>query len=81
MTVYTEIHLEQFSMKKLLLVAPENSNNNYYKNYFKNKSLETEYMVAGDEVFTDIDSYEGNNYDEGDDVNNNYQGYAGWGQE
>ena len=60
--------------------APQNSNSNYYQNYFKNKSLETQYMVSGGEIFTDIDSYQSGNYIENDSLTNNYQGYAGWGQ-
>ena len=53
--------------------------NNYYKNYFKEKSNELELMNKEGEVFTDIDSYEGN-YNE-DVAETTYQGYAGWGEE
>tara|TARA_R110000868_G_scaffold82992_2_gene234386 strand:+ start:1641 stop:2645 length:1005 start_codon:yes stop_codon:yes gene_type:complete len=52
--------------------------NNYYKNYFREKSLEYSGMANG-EVFTDIDSYK-NNTVENDSIDNNYQGYGGWGQ-
>ncbi|WP_339917679.1 hypothetical protein [Yeosuana marina] len=56
----------------------QNTNNGYYKNYFRDKSLEYDNMTNG-EVFTDIDSYEGAIV-ENDTIDNNYQGYAGWGQ-
>lgn len=53
----------------------EANNNNYYKNYFKEKSLE---MEASDEneVFVDIDSYQGNYSDEA----NQEEGYGAWGE-
>jgi len=59
-------------------VANNSNANNYYKDYFKNKSLEIQDTNPGDEIFTDIDSYQGsqvNNATEED-----YAGYAGWGQ-
>ncbi|OIQ19502.1 hypothetical protein [Lacinutrix sp. MedPE-SW] len=50
----------------------ESSNSDYYKNYFKEKSLELE--AADNEVFVDIDSYQGN-YEEGVES----EGYGAWG--
>jgi len=61
--------------------SPQVANNSaYYQNYFKEKSLEYENITPEDEVFTDIDSYEGNYSAENDSLNVEYQGYAGWGQ-
>jgi hypothetical protein len=63
------------------VVKVENeSNSDYYKNYFKTKAIESESIYAGDEIFTDIDAYESPNYVENDTLSNDYQGYAGWGQ-
>ena len=62
------------------VVDAENNSksNNYYKNYFREKSLEYDNMANG-EVFTDIDDYQSASV-ENDTIDNNYQGYAGWGQ-
>ncbi|HEX9600301.1 MAG TPA: hypothetical protein VF985_02310, partial [Mariniflexile sp.] len=32
--------------EETVVEVPQNSNSNYYQNYFKNKSLETEYMTS-----------------------------------
>jgi hypothetical protein len=58
----------------------EQNNNTYYKNYFSEKSQELDAMAAENEIFTDIDSYEGS-YAEDDSMEFNPSGYAGWGQE
>ena len=60
---------------------PNPSNSNYYKNYFRNKSLEAELISADDAIFTDIDSYSSDNFVDNDSLTNDYQGYAGWGQD
>ena len=49
------------------------NSSDYYKNYFKEKSLQFE---DDDTVFTDADSYEGAYEDESENTNN----YAGWGE-
>ncbi len=51
----------------------------YYKNYFSEKAKEYEFVFSDDEIFTDIDSYEGD-YDEEIDSLNYNKSYAGWGQ-
>ncbi|MFD2823206.1 hypothetical protein ACFS5M_05960 [Lacinutrix iliipiscaria] len=56
----------------------QNNSNSYYKNYFKEKSTEYDYITQESEIFTDIDSYEGQ-YVEQDTVEQ--ESYAGWGQE
>lgn len=56
-----------------------NTGSNYYENYFKEKSSELE-LYAEDEVFTDVDDYEGD-YVENDSVQVQRESYAGWGQE
>lgn len=66
--------------EETVVETPQNSTSNYYQNYFKNKSLETEYMVSSSDIFTDVDSYESGNYDENISTDNTYQGYGGWGQ-
>lgn len=51
----------------------------YYKNYFSEKAQEYEYVFGNGEIFTDIDSYEGDYNEEIDTLNYN-KSYAGWGQ-
>lgn len=53
---------------------------NYYKNYFKGKSIELDNATAESEVFTDVDSYQGN-YTEIDSVAVERQLYGGWGDQ
>lgn len=60
--------------------ADAQNNNSYYKNYFKEKSLEYENESLENEIFTDIDSYEGNYALENDSLEIAYEGYGGWGQ-
>lgn len=60
-------------------VQNNTSGNNYYKNYFREKSLEYDNLVNDNAIFTDIDDYE-SAYVENDTIDNSYQGYAGWGQ-
>ncbi|WP_053975678.1 hypothetical protein [Mangrovimonas xylaniphaga] len=58
------------------------SNNGYYKAYFAEKSQQYEEIPQSEDIiFTDIESYEGNYYEEQDTtaVVDNYKGYAGWG--
>jgi len=63
------------------------NNSDYYKNYFSEKAQEYEEIIAENEIFTDIDSYEGSYEDtEQDSIQTNESedyrvGYAGWGQE
>ncbi|WP_452223790.1 hypothetical protein [Lacinutrix chionoecetis] len=52
-------------------------NDNYYKNYFKEKSLEMEAADAN-EVFVDIDAYEGSYAEDGTQQSNT--GYGSWGE-
>ena len=61
--------------------VPNESNSNYYKDYFKTKSIESESYNAEEAIFTDIDTYESSSYVENDTIPNNYQGYEGWGQD
>ena len=75
-----QISVETPTQGRTVVEVPNASNSNYYKNYFRTKSLESENIFSDDDIFTDIDSYEGNNYVENDTLTNDYQGYAGWGQ-
>lgn len=46
--------------QQTVVIEDESNNNDYYTNYFKEKALEAEaYDNSTDDVFTDIDSYEG----------------------
>ncbi len=56
-----------------------NSNNNYYKNYFDEKSRQFENLSEDGDIFTDIDSYQGD-YEEVED-STYVGGYSGWGQD
>lgn len=51
----------------------------YYKNYFSEKARDYEYALEDGEIFTDIDSYEGDYNQEIDSLEYN-KSYAGWGQ-
>ena len=66
--------------EEAVVEIPNESKSNYYENYFKTKTIESQNLYADDAIFTDIDSYESGNYIENDSITNNYQGYAGWGQ-
>ena len=55
-------------------------NGNYYKNYFKEKSIDYENMTENGEVFTDIDSYQGDYNEQIIDTLEYENAYSGWGQ-
>lgn len=57
----------------------QSNDNTYYKNYFKNTAKEME-SNGQDDVFVDIDAYEGTYSDETVDVDRVSTGYAGWGE-
>ncbi|WP_299387818.1 hypothetical protein [uncultured Lacinutrix sp.] len=59
----------------------DNADNTYYKSYFKEKSIQMESDISND-VFVDVDSYQGNYSDEVVQVdnNNNNSGYGAWGE-
>ncbi|AUC82234.1 hypothetical protein [Lacinutrix sp. Bg11-31] len=59
--------------------AQENGDNTYYKNYFKEKSLEMD-SDGNEEVFVDIDSYEGSYSEDNVEVANVASGYGAWGE-
>lgn len=62
-------------------VAEEkNNSSDYYQNYFKEKRNEYDAIAQESEIFTDVDSYSSDDYTEQDSINNEYRGYAGWGQ-
>ncbi|RAJ13281.1 hypothetical protein [Olleya aquimaris] len=65
----TEIEIQETEAR------PVENNNDYYTNYFKEKALEAEIYSDSDDVFTDIDSYQGT-YDETLDGENQN---GGWG--
>ena len=58
--------------------APTSNNNQYYQNYFKEKTEEYAAMSnSNNDVFTDIDSYQGD-YTQVEDTTYN-ENYPGWG--
>lgn len=61
--------------EKEAVAIPAENNNDYYSNYFKEKVLEAEAYTQTDDVFTDIDSYQGTYDDDLEDTEQN----AGWG--
>ncbi|WP_055435836.1 hypothetical protein [Lacinutrix algicola] len=61
--------------------ADTEANSTYYKNYFKEKSLEMDSNGnENDEVFVDIDSYEGSYSEDYVDTANVDTGYGAWGE-
>lgn len=61
---------------------PESSSNTFYKNYFKEKSLEYQLPEdEEDEIFTDVEDYESDYAVAQDTLDTEYNSYAGWGQE
>ncbi len=60
--------------RETVAISAEN-NNDYYTNYFKEKAIEAEVYTQTDDVFTDVDSYQGT-YDESTEVT---EQNAGWG--
>ena len=61
-------------------VNSSSQNSGYYSNYFKEKSQELDYISQEDDIFTDIDSYEGNYDVENDTLVDDQESYAGWEQ-
>ena len=58
--------------------SPSSTNNQYYQNYFKEKTEEYAlYAEDEDAIFTDIESYEGDYNEENDTAEG--ESYAGWG--
>ncbi len=73
-----EVPVEETSVAQ----TTTNPNNSYYKELFGEKSKQFENISqSNNAIFTDIDSYSGD-YDDSADVEpNQYEGYAGWGQD
>ena len=62
------------------VVTTETNDSNYYKNYFAENSAEVDAIKEESEVFTDIDSYEGNYIEQATDTLEQRPAYGGWGQ-
>ncbi|GAL79410.1 vitellogenin II precursor [Algibacter lectus] len=79
--IYGEETVRVVQNEETEVATPSSSNSKYYENYFKTGALETEQMIVNSEIFTDIDSYESDNYTDEEAIvtDNTYQGYAGWG--
>ncbi|MBT8327612.1 MAG: hypothetical protein KJP21_07800 [Bacteroidia bacterium] len=71
-------NVEYQTEKETVVQATDNSN--YYKNYFKEKSMDYEGLNDNGQIFTDIDSYQGEYNDEVLDSLQYENAYAGWGQ-
>ena len=62
-------------------VATTSTNDSdYYKNYFADSSAQLEEVIEDNEIFTDIDSYEGNYLERTQDTIEQRPVYGGWGQ-
>ena len=62
------------------VVMTSTDDSNYYKNYFSNNSADVSAAQEESEVFTDIDSYEGNYTDIDPNGVEQQPAYGGWGQ-
>jgi len=56
------------------------TDSNYYKNYFSENSAEVDAINEESEIFTDIDSYEGDYIERTQDTLEQRPAYGGWGQ-
>ena len=61
-------------------VVTSTNSSSYYKNYFAEKVSEIDAINSENEVFTDIDSYEGNYTETDTDRLEQPSAYGGWGQ-
>ena len=64
--------------KQVVATAPNESN--YYKNYFAENAADVNAITEESEVFTDIDSYQGNYIEREQDTVEQRPAYGGWGQ-
>ena len=62
------------------IVTTSTSDSNYYKNYFAENSAEVDAIKEESEIFTDVDSYEGNYTEQTQDSLEQRPAYGGWGQ-
>ncbi|MDG4716457.1 hypothetical protein [Winogradskyella marincola] len=62
------------------VVTTSTNDSDYYKNYFADSSAQLEAVMEDNEVFTDIDSYEGNYLERTQDTIEQRPVYGGWGQ-
>lgn len=62
------------------VVTTSTSDSNYYKNYFAENSAEVDAIKEESEIFTDVDSYEGNYTEQAQDSLEQRPAYGGWGQ-
>lgn len=62
------------------VVTAASSDSNYYKNYFAENAAEVDALKEESEVFTDIDSYEGNYNEIEQGTLEQRVDYGGWGQ-
>lgn len=62
------------------VVTTSTNDSNYYKNYFAQNSAEIEAIKEESDVFTDIDSYEGDYTEQAIDSLEQRPAYGGWGQ-
>jgi hypothetical protein len=56
------------------------NDSDYYKNYFAQSAAELDAVLGESEIFTDIDSYEGNYLERAQDTLEQRPVYGGWGQ-
>lgn len=70
--------VEQSSVEDV--VTTDTDDSNYYRNYFAENSAQLNAMQEESEIFTDIDSYEGNYVERVIDTTEQRVAYGGWGQ-
>lgn len=61
-------------------VTTSTEDSNYYKNYFAENTAQLNAATEESEIFTDIDSYEGNYLERAQDTLEQRPAYGGWGQ-
>jgi hypothetical protein len=81
--IYSSDKTVEYQENTVTVTEKESSSQTFYKNYFKEKSLEYQLPEEEneEEIFTDVDSYEGEYAVAQDTTNVEYESYAGWGEE
>jgi hypothetical protein len=62
------------------VVSTAIDDSNYYKNYFAENKAQVDAITTESEIFTDVDSYEGNYMERAQDTIEERPPYGGWGQ-
>ena len=68
------------NLKEETVVVTSPTDSNYYKNYFAENVAEVDAIKDENEIFTDIDSYEGDYLERVQDTTEQRSAFGGWGQ-